>query len=177
MKTIFTIVLLAFAILVGVMYFWPGPVSKAEYRPEPAFTTEDQLFVQRVYSTLRLAIAMDKDAQAKSRSLEIQDFAQRDELEQKHMLRNLRQTITAIDPDFRLERAKSTEKWDLPSGAAFDRSYLENFIHIRERALVLLNQSSSIQDNPAIKRFAALWRSSIQDQLADARALLNFPST
>jgi uncharacterized protein (DUF305 family) len=169
MKTIIAILPLALAIVVGVFSFWPGSVSKAEYRPEPAFTTEDQLFVQRAYSTLRAAIAMDNDAQARSHSPKVQDLAQRDELEQKEMLLRLKQIVDAIDSDFRLERAKSLERRRLPSDAASDKSYLENFIQLREQASVMLNQASSIQDNPSIKEFAALWRTSIQRQLTDAR--------
>jgi predicted outer membrane protein len=169
MKRIIAILLLSIAILIGLIYFWPGPVSKAEYQPEPAFTTEDQLFVQRAYTTLRAAIAMDNDAEARSHDPKVRDLAQRDELEQKDLLLRLKQIVDAIDPDFRLESAKSAERRKLPSGVAFDKSYLENFIQIREQASVMLNQASSIQDNPSIKRFAALWRSSIQRQLADAR--------
>jgi predicted outer membrane protein len=172
MKTSIAFLPLALAILVGVISFWPGRVSKAEYQPEPAFTTEDQLFVQRAYSTLRAAIAMDKDAEARSHNPEVRDLAQRDTLEQNEMLLHLKQTVDAIDPDFRLESAKSLERRTLPSGAAFDKSYLENFIQLREQASVMLNQASSIQDNPSIQKFAALWRTSIQRQLADARLQL-----
>jgi predicted outer membrane protein len=171
MKTIIMILALALAILVGISYFWPGPVSKAEYQPEPVFTTEDQLFVQRAYSTLRVAIAMDKDAEARSHSPKVRDLAQRDELEQKQMLVRLKQIADAIDPDFRLEGVKSLEMWTLPSGTAFDKSYLENFIQLREQANMMLNQASSIQDNPSIKKFASFWRISIQQQLADASRL------
>jgi len=169
MKTSIAVVLLALAILVGVIYFWPGRVSKAEYRPEPPFTTEDQLFVQQAYSALRVAIVMDSEAEARSHSPEVRDLAQRDKLEQKQILLQLKQIVDAIDPDFRLEGAKSLESWKLPSGAAFDKRYLENFIQLREEASVMLNQASSIQDNPSIEKFAALWRTSIQRQLADAR--------
>jgi predicted outer membrane protein len=171
MKRITTILSLTLAILVGVIYFWPGPVSKAEYSPEPAFTMGDQLFVQHAYSTLRAAIAMDNDAEAKSTSPIVQDLAQRDELEQKQMLLRLKQIVDAVDPDFRLERAKSLERWKLPSGAAFDKAYMEHFIQLREQAGSMLNQASSVQHNPSIKKFAALWRSSIQRQLAEARGL------
>jgi hypothetical protein len=90
MKTIIMILALALAILVGISYFWPGPVSKAEYQPEPVFTTEDQLFVQRAYSTLRVAIAMDKDAEARSHNPEVRDLSQRDKLEQKELLVRLK---------------------------------------------------------------------------------------
>jgi predicted outer membrane protein len=118
---------------------------------------------------LREAIAMDNDAEARSQNQKIRDFAQRDELEQKQLLLLLKETVDAIDPNFRLERPKSAELWKSPSGAAFDRSYLKNFIQIREQAAAMLNEASSIEDNPSIKKFAALWHSSIQRQLADTR--------
>jgi uncharacterized protein (DUF305 family) len=171
MKTRIAILLLCLAIMVGVIYFWPGRVSKAEYQPAPVFTTEDQLFVQQAYSTLQAAIAMDNDAEVRSHSGKVRDLAQRDKLEQKQMLLRLKQTVDAIDPDFRLERGKSPETGKPPSGAAFDKSYLENFIQIREQASVMLNEATSIQDNSSIKKFATLWRSSIQRQLEDARGL------
>jgi len=169
MKTIIVFLLLAVAIMVGFMYFLPGPGIKAEYRPQPAFTPEDQMFVQRAYSMLQESLTMDNDAEARSRNQNVRDLAQRDQLEQKRMLLRLKQTVNAIDPDFKLERVKSPELWELPSGAAFDNGYLENFILIREQASAMLNEASSIEDNPSIKRFAALWRSSIERQLADAR--------
>jgi uncharacterized protein (DUF305 family) len=171
MKRSIAILLLTFAIMVGVIYFWPGRVTNAEYQPKPAFTTEAQLFVQQAYSTLRAAIAMDKEAEVKSYSDKVRGLAQRDELEQNQMLLRLKQTVNALDPDFTLERTKSPETGKLLTGAAFDKSYLENFIQIREQAIVMLNEESSIQDNPSIKKFAALWRSSIQRQLEDARGL------
>jgi len=171
MKTRIVILFLALAIMVGVIYLWPGRVSKAEYHPEPVFTTEDQLFVQQAYSTLRAAIAMDNEAEVRSHSREIRDLAQRDKLEQKQMLLRLKQTVDAIDSDFRLERANSPETEKLPADAASDKSYLENFIQIREQANVMLNEASTIEDNPSIKKFATLWRSSIQQQLAHARGL------
>ena len=129
------------------------------------------MFVQQAYSTLRTAIAMDNDAEVRSYSGKVRDLAERDKLEQKKMLLRLKQTVDAIDPDFTLERAKSPETGELPSGDEFDKSYLENFIQIREQASLMLNEASSIEDNPSIKRFATLWRSSIQRQLADARGL------
>src|SRR4030095_4054600 len=104
MKTRISILLLCLAIMVGVIYFWPGRVSKAEYQPAPVFTTEDQLFVQQAYSTLQAAIAMDGNAEVRSHSGKVRDLAQRDKLEQKQMLLRLKQTVDAIDPDFRLER-------------------------------------------------------------------------
>ena len=177
MRRIIAALLLSVAI-VAVIYFWPGAVSEAEYRPAPAFTAEDQLFVQQAYNTLRAAMAMDKDAVVRSHSCKVRELAQQVELEEKQMLHRLKQTVDAINSDFRLERVKSSERWKLPSDATFDQSYLENFIQIREQASAMLNQASSIQDNPSVRRFAALWRTSILRQLSDARELLNdLPST
>ena len=110
MKTRRIAILLLVAIMLGVIYFWPGRVSKAEYQPEPVFATEDQLFVQQAYNTLRATIAMDNDAEVRSQSGTIRDLAQRDKLEQKQILLRLKQTVDAIDPDFRLESAKSAER-------------------------------------------------------------------
>src|SRR5215510_12778929 len=39
MKRIIAILLLALAIMAGVIYFWPGAVSKADYQPAPVFRT------------------------------------------------------------------------------------------------------------------------------------------
>lgn len=161
--------ILILAVSFGLHSWHYQETVSAEYHPLPAFTTEDKFFAQKAHDLIKTAMHMDQEAEARSKSQSVRDFARDGAGEEALMLDRLEETVAAINPDFIFQPVETIR----PQTPSPDRTFnLQSMIRIQERALALIEDSTGIENSPKLLEFATIWLAHVNGRLETARSLL-----